>query len=852
MLQEQFCNLEGCISLTEAQQRLQGGGLSASPRHTTRLLAFQQRGIRLTWSALEVFLQEAQSLLMRPEWLQSPLPVSSLQQMLEPAGLFLRESGGSCEVLSSDELWLESQETALVPLATQSLVQAMSGSGGAFAGDSWPDSWRVVADAEDSSRILEHLRSAFRQLRAQGASPAPLLWLALKRKRPEVTREVARLTHEYLDADAGRHLEALFSPRWQHSMAALRQMLAPGGMDGWDIAFLVGLMQILWEQPELRPTLLDLIEHLTPRWLEQPSWILPWWEDCLAQSQHLDGTLVQRLAQISLLWARLGIDLVPPLLRRLQKGLSLEEKLLAAWLLSQLSLKGEPGHLLLEHALLLAFESPLSGQALVRVQTILLNLGGEALVRLLEPLHFQRLDIELACWLVGEARKVETLALQAEATALRTLARGSRRMLRQMSAMGWLPQSQGQLEEDMRWNLIGFLEQELPYLEPPDDEWAIALLVQLDPPVVDRIFRKALQDRENSSRALPGRLHLWAQHCAAADQAPETWQIERLLGAGQLFPERPEVWLSWALLLRCSQIAAESQEILWEQLQQGQKHHPHRWPLWWLEIQKSSLAPVRDKAEVDLLEVLREDWPRQTVHHTFEALRQRISHWHATRPLMQVLSHRLLFLAPPQSPQRKLVEALSKEAQGDFNLLPQAWDAEQRDQALELVGQLALNPRLEPQLRRPARVRCWQFLQDWLDSVARGGNSYQHRSMPLWTTARQLLPGLDEAEIPVIEQLVASVISCQASCPERLRLLTHSDCLGLLLDWCSSRDTARAADSQRQVLQVLQDLLVESDPEYRPVAVGYLLSLKPEKLLPKVRGDWERLRQRWEGWLYGD
>ena len=377
----------------DVQQRLKEAGLSASPRLATRLLALQQRLLRLTWSALESLLSDSQSLLMRPEWLLQPLPLELLVAELEPAGLVLRQRHGSLEVLSSDELWLESQETALVPLATQAVAHAMVSPTRPGAVDDWPDSWRVVSDAEETSRILEHLRSAFRQVRAQGGSPAPLLWLALKRKRSEVTREVARLTHEYLDADAGRQLEALFSPIGHVANAALKQLRQ--NLHHWDPAFLVGLLQILWEQTELRPSILDVVEEMTARWQERPELILAWWEDCLAEAANLEPMLVQRLAQITLHWARLGLDVVPSLLRRLQKGLALAERMLASWLLGQLDLQGEDRQLLLEQAWELAAEPGLGGQSLVRVEQILSNLGYEAIAPLLDEGRFLRLQPDL-------------------------------------------------------------------------------------------------------------------------------------------------------------------------------------------------------------------------------------------------------------------------------------------------------------------------------------------------------------------------------------------------------------------------------------------------------------------------
>lgn len=857
MLQEQFCNLDGCLSLTEAQLRLQSGGLSATPRLATRLLALQQRGVRLTWSALELLLSENSALLMLPQWLAQPMAEDELRDRLQEVGLTFRLLGGYYEVLSSDEIWLESQETALVPLAAQSLVQAMSGPSHGASGEVWPDSWKIVADAEDSSRILEHLRSAFRQLRQQGGSPAPLLWLALRRRRSDVTREVARLTHEYLDADIGRHLEALFSPQGSTANAALRSLRSPEGIKGWDLPFLVGLLQILWEQAELRSSILDLVEELTPRWLEQPGWVVSWWEECLASCDHLESSLVQRLAQISLHWARAGMALEEVLLRRLQRGMGLGERLLAAWLLSQLSLTAAARQILLQHSLELAFENSLAGQTLIRVQQILSNLGEEAFDRLLEPENYTRLEVELGCWLVTETLKVERFRGRAEATALRHLATGSRRMLRQLSALSWFPQSQLQSEDELRWSLCGFLEQEIAHLEPPDDSWAIGLLVRLEPATLERLFRKAARDAEQESRALPARLQRWAQHCAAADMAPDVWQIEKLLKAGRLFQERPELWQGLALLLRCNQLAPEAQQILQEQLEQSRGVHPHRWPEWWEEIQKSGVVAVRERAERELIEVLRGEQARQTVQAVLFTMVHRVDDWSLTRPLMQVLSQRLLFLARPETPQQRLRWALSSGAEGDGVFVPQSWDAEQRDLALELLGRLALNPRLEDDLKRPARVRCWQFLQDWLDSVQRGGDSYQHRSMPLWSTARRLLPLALEAEVTMIDNLAQSVMTAQATCPDRLRLLTHSDCLGFLLDWSCPQTSDLLLDSslaerQGQVLQLLQDLLMQSDHDYRPVAVGYLVSIQPEQLQPSVRGEWRRLRQRWEGWLYGE
>lgn len=849
MLAEPFCNLEGCLSPVDVQQRLKEAGLSASPRLATRLLALQQRLVRLTWSALEVLLAEGQSQLMRPEWLQQPFPLELLVTELEPAGLLLRQHRGSLEVLSSDEVWLESQETALVPLASESLAQAMVRPSRPGTVDEWPDSWRIVADAEETSRILEHLRSAFRQTRAQGASPAPLLWLALKRKRPEVTHEVARLTHEYLDADAGRQLESLFSPVGHVAVSALKQLRQ--NLASWDPAFLVGLLQILWDQSELRVHILDVIEELTNRWQEHPELILSWWEDCLAQAAQLEPLLVQRLAQITLHWARLGLEVVPSLLRRLQKGLSLAERMLASWLLGQLDLQGEERQLLLEQAWALAAEPGLGGQWLVRVEQILANLGYEAIAPLLEEPRFLRLQPDLRCWLVGEAMGWPDLKRAAELRALQELCGGSRRMLRQLSGQAW--KLEFAVEDELRWTLASFLEQEIPHLEDPDDAWAIALLVQLDPDILTRQYLQARRDAELHSRAFPVRLETLAKHCAASDRPPTPERLEFLLEASLSNSERPEMWRSWAIFLSCPSFPPEMRAPVIEHLEEGKEAFPQLWPEWWEQIQRSASPSVSSAAELDIQEVVADDKAgRATVQAVLETLTRRVGSWHQAQELVKALSRRLLFLPVERSPQQRLRWALSQDSEGDGVFLAQSWDAEQRDLALGLLGQLAQRSDLSDELRRPLRVRCWQFLRDWLDGVARGGDSYQHRSMPLWTTARQLLPHISPAENELVDELCENVISLQGSCPERLRLLTHGDCLGFLLDWAVAAAAELAMIRQRQLLLLLQQLLATSDRDYRPVVVGYLVGLPTERLHPGVQSEWLRLRQRWEGWLYGE
>lgn len=848
MLSEQFCNLEGCGSPVDVQQRLKEAGLTASPRLATRLLALQQRQLRLTWSALETLLGESQSLLMRPEWLQQPFPLEQMAGELEGAGLLLRQRHGALELLSTDEVWMESQETALVPLASQAVTQAMVRPSRPGTVDDWPDAWRIVSDAEETSRILENLRSAFRQVRAQGGSPAPLLWLALKRKRPEVTREVARLTHEYLDADAGRQLEALFSPVAQVAVTALKQLRQ--NLGSWDPAFLVGLLQILWEQNDLRLSILEVVEELTPRWQDQPELILSWWEDCLAQSAQLEPLLVQRLAQITLHWARLGLNLIPILLRRLQKGLALAERMLASWLLGQMDLQGDERQLLLEQAWELAAEPGLSGQSLLRVEQILSSLGLEAIRPLLEEGRFLRLQPDLRCWLVGQAMQWPELKRVAELRALHELGSGSRRMLRQLSAQNW--RLDYELADQLRWSLASFLEQEIPHLEDPDDAWAIALLVQLDPEILMRQFLQARKDAELHSRAFPVRLETLAKHCAASDRPPSLERLEFLLEASLGNVERPEMWRAWAIFLSCPSFPEAFRLPVIEHLEHGKQAFPQLWPEWWEQIQRSPSLSVSSAAELDIQEVVGEDKAgRGTVQAVLETLGRRVAHWHQAQDLVKALSRRLLFLPVERSPQQRLRWALAADSQGDGVLAPQAWDAEQRDLALGLLGQLAQRQDLSDELRRPLRVRCWQFLRDWLEGVARGGDSYQHRSMPLWTTARQLLPQISLAEAELVDELAETVMALQGSCPERLRLLTHGDCLGFLLDW-SFAGEADAVVRQRQLLALLQQLLATSDRDYRPVVVGYLVGLPSERLHPGMQAEWQRLRQRWEGWLYGE
>jgi hypothetical protein len=846
-VQEQFCNLDGCLSLGEAQQRLQASGLSASPRQATRLLALHQRGCKLSTSALEALLSEGAALLMSPLWLQEPLPWEALRPALQDLGLDIRQQGNTYELLSSDELWLESQSAALVPIATQQVMQSMVGPA-LGSGDGWPESWRIVADAEDDGRILEHLRAAFRHSLAAQISPAPLLWLALKRRRAAVTQEVARLTREYLDPDLGRHLEALFSPVPSTAQAGVRA-LRRGRSNQWDLPFLVGLLQILWEQPELRVVLLELVEDMTDRWLAQPEIILGWWEECLAQTATLEPELVQRLAQLTLLWGKSGMPLSDVLERRLERGLSHAERLLASWLLSQLPQTSQTCSVLLEAALDLAGDPNLNGQTLVRVQQILATLGEPALRRLLETHVFASLATELRCWAVAQGSLRPLLRDAAEERALGELGAGSRRMLLQLAQLRWpVP---AELHEDERWNLVGFLEQEIPHLEDPNDAWAIAWLVTLDPAVLGRLYTQAKRDGESVSRAYAARLETWAKHCQAADQAPESQQLDTVFSVSSPHESRPELWSGIARLASCSDLQEQDRQRLLGYLEVGREKFPQRWPEWWEEMQRSPVAELALRAERELLEVLRRrESPRATVGSCLLTLLRRARFWRTPEALVQALSQRLLFLPQPLSPQARMRWALAASDESDGTLTPEAWDAEQRDLALRILGELSLRADLPEPLRRPLRVRVWQFIQDWLDGVARGGDSYQHRSMPLWSVARRLLTHADE-ESDLVDSLAEQILHLQVTCPERLRLLTHSDCLGFLLDWSMISQRGDRAARQHAVLNLMQQLLAGSDRDYRPVAVGYLVNLDPTKLDKAVAGEWQRLRQRWQGWLYG-
>lgn len=859
MLHESFCELEGCLGLPDVQQRLAQAGLQAGPRHLTRLLALHQRGLRLSWAALEGLLSEAPQLLMSPRWMELPSSQPDLLRELAPLGLDLRPRPGTSgwEVLSSDEVWMDSQEQGLLPVAAQSVSLAMAGVS-ARPPENWPESWRLVADAEDTSRILEHLRSAFRQLRQQGRDPGPLLWLALRRRRGEVTREVAHLVHEYLDADIGRHLEFLFSgelSQAQQALQELRRQFGQGGQGSWDLPFLVGLLQILWESHGLRSQILDLVEELTPRWLQQPSLILGWWEECLAEVSSVSPEVVRKLAQLTLLWAGAGVDLRPLLRRRLERALSLEERLLSCWLLVQLpGCTPEPDGQLLEQALRLACQPLLSGQTLVRVEQILAQLGSLALEKLLDEAWWPRLGPDLRHWALAQALQQvdDGLRLQGHRRAVQEVVAGSRRTLRLLAHLD--RQLQPDDDEDLQYALIGLLEQEIPLLEEPDDRWAIGQLVGLDPGVLERLLARVARDADMGSRAFPSRLESWAKHCFSAARAPSGAVLERFLRAAQ-GGERLEIWRSWAWLIACADLAPHWRERLVEELDRGCRRFPEQGPLWWEIVQSSPDPAIARRAENVMLQVLAQQQPaRATLQSLLEALGRCLPRWHQMQELIQTLSLRLLWLRSQDTPQARLRWALSRETEGDGVLNPESWDAQQRDLALQLLGQLALRPDLDLALRRPLRVRCWQFIKDWLEGVWRGGDSYQHRSMPLWTSGRGLLQQTELSELPLVDDLAENVLGLQDSYPDRLRLLTHSDCLGFLLDWsllpCPSVD--EQLQRQRRMLTMLGQLIASSDRDYRPVAVGYLVGLHLDQLHPLVRKDWARLRQRWEGWLYGE
>jgi hypothetical protein len=844
---EQFCNLQGCLSLAEAQQRLEAGGLRATPRQMTRLLALTQAGLWFSWSALEGLLAEAASLLMDAGWTQLAAERERLSEACLQYGMSLREHSGRLEILSQDELWMESQELALVPqLESQRGALAMRSGEGLAGLSQWPDSWKIVADAEDSARILEHLRSAFRSLRQQGQSPGPLLWLALKRRRPEVTREVARLTYEYLDADAGRQLEALFSHQAVAALKQLRQRAA----QGWDLTFLVGLLQILWDQPELQADICDLLEALADSWLLRPELILGWWEEVLSQVDRLDTGVVQRVAQLNLEWQARGLPLRALWIRRLQRGLSLSEKLLTGWLLCQSDLSEQEWPDIQQAAIELSCQPHLTGQSLVRVCQMLQQLGPSAWMTMLSPEVFAQLQEDVRCWLVKVSIPLPELASLANQRALDELLQGSRLMLRQLGTLEWQPPEN--LEDDLYWRLVGFLEAEIAHLEEPDDSWVIALLVRLDPEVLQRLYQLASRDAQLESRAFPARLHSLVKHAAATDRPLHEGVLGQLLEASPGYHKRPEIWKSWAHLFRAPGLSEEFRQRLCEQLKERALSHPDLWPYWLGEIQASPVASWRDWAEAQMLQLLqRTEVSRLALQNLLVVLEERLSHWSQPSQLAQALSRILLFLSAPPTPQQQLRQALSRQAEGDGILQPLAWDVEQRDIALNLLGQLSLLSGLEESLARALRIRCWQFLRDWLEGVRQGGDSYQHRSMPLWTPARRFLSVVQGGEEQLVDDLAELMLSLQTSCPERLRLLTHGDALGFLLDW-GVRSCAGEMARQRQVLTLMQQLLLESDRDYRPVAIGYLLSVEAQAWHPAIASEWKRLRVRWEGWLYGD
>lgn len=848
MTADEFVPLDECSSAADVAARLAPSGLATTPRQQTRLLALSRAGVRLSWAALEVALTEAPAALMSSLWLQYPLPSDALSAELQPAGLGLRARPDGVDLLSSDELWMLGQERGGALAVTQqaALEQVMVGGSG---DDDLPASWRVVADAEDDSRILEQLRSGFRQAQKLGQNPAPLIWLALKRRRPVVTAEAARLVREHLDPDLGRHLEALFSLHPGTAAEALRSLQR---LPRLDPAFLVGLLRILWAHAELRPAILALVAQLQPNWVERPELILDWWEELLAACGILEPEQVQTLAQATLDFGRAGVPVTLLLERRLERGVSRAERLLAGWLLAAL---GSTSDTLLEQGLALAREPHLSGQPLSRVQSILAALGESALDRLLEPALFAALEPDMRAWSVAQALESPAHVELGLARALDEVAEGSRRMLLELARLNLDLARLEVSDPALRQQLSGVLEAEIPFLEEPTESWAVRWHTRLDPEVLERLFRATRRDGESGSRSFPARLESWAKHCRLADHTPWPEQVELLMGLAQ-GQMRAEVGSAWALLAACRELDESVRQRLLLCLAELAAHFPEEWPLWWQSLQQSEHSPTRDRAEADLLGTLEQpDTPRNTLESCLAVTLACAERWAAVGGLLRGLSRRLLFAPPAPRPEELLRWALEAADEGDGTQRSLAWDATQREQALLTLGRLALRTDLDEGTSRAVRVRIWNFVLDWLDDLRGGrkGGSYDLRVMPLWSVCRALMP-VPPGERNLCDRAAEAVFQLHDTAPDRLRLLTHGDLFGFLLDWALNapeEDLAVAGERQPRLVSLMSDLLAGSDRDYKPVALGYLTSTPAERFLEPWATEWRRLRQRWQGWLYG-
>lgn len=863
-------------SAAECVQALKELGVTLGHRLGARVFGLGRRGLRFSLAFLDEAASPgaAQELLMAPVWSGSgPLQPEQVQEALRGREAVLVFEGSTCHVLTPDEAQIEA------PLARSSgsLLPAVLGASdpASFQGVLWDrrrmeEAALTLLDAEEPAELLEAFRYLFRATTVCGQDPAGLVVTALRRGRPELSREVASQVRESLDRDFGRALGDLLSEEPSGIRDALHFFIerAAQGHAGILEAVLLPALTPLLGRPEFREHLLPRLPRLACLVGTEPAPLESFLDSLLACPDELE--LHERFA-ISAFLVDLGAryaGLAGYLLRRTEATADPHQ---LAWLGSILArVRLDPGqHERVVARLVALFREEGEDETLRRrLRVTFRTLGPEPLARLSDPGPARGLSLEQRTWLVHlwqdyrtaqSVRPPDPLFVD---FACREILSRNRSALLALVRTGQLTRPELleglRASPEPRGTMLGFLLDEAWRMEEPDDLPVLEALAAIGPEALEQALVAVREEVALESGGEAGRVALLGRLARRMELGPA--ELERLreiltelleqpfLGAEAL----PGALAALGELGGIPGLDAEVQLALVERLADPLERFPKARVDALLAIYPSGAHPVRRRIEEILRSVLGAPEPdRKVLRACLEGLEGLFAEGPLlleAESLVAELCRTILRKGQPESLEALLRETLSEAARGDGVRVPAAWNRQDRDQALRILGALACHRETPDRLHRMVVVRLFSFLDDWLRAVEGGRDLYACRETPLWEILGRLLadrPG--EVGFALAREAAVRVLELHSQHPQALALARRENTQRFLLSLVAGEHGETVVrgvrvDLARVLLRTLMDLALQAQGENR--VTEYLLrELASSRDLP------EGLRRELESFL---
>lgn len=825
------------VSAGECVRALKEQGIAVSHRLGARIFSLGARGVRFSLAFLEE-IADRPELLMEEFWRDLAAPFDKRRMEEALAGLAgVRLEGQLAHVLTPDEMEATGPPSSSLLPAVLGRAEPARMSGLLFDRRRLEEAALTLLDAESSTDLVENFRYLFRATLSSGQDPSGLLVTALRRSKPELSREVGHQVREHLHRDLGRALEALQEDDPLRVTDAVHYLLNARETSFLRDSILLPALLPVLRKGDHRQTLYDSLERLgevltgstlTNQGLDAA--LEAFLEYLLDDLPGLDSEPRASLTTFLVAMAGSYPELPGYLMRRLESTVDPALHVFYAHVLTRVELPSrERGRLSLRlRATLL--EHGREPALLENLKLIFTRLGQDSLEELSTPETVAEMTPALRIWLVHlwhhfRPEDVGPLADLA-ATHLR-----DRSLLLALVRTGQLlhPQVAGRiLELPDRAAVILYLLGEAFRMEEPDDQVVLDLLGRMGFEALEPAYARLAEEAATRSPAAATRLLLFGSLARRLTRV-ETDRLREMVDSTLDFPiyhedSLPAVWSGLGQLGAVPSLEPSQRQAILERLCEPLANYPAVRVEALLALYPVAGEELQRAVEARLRAPLTESEPAREVLSAclagLESLCGGALFPHEADELVGVLCRTVLWKAREQSLESVMRQALKYSSEGDGVRIPTAWSREDRDAAQRILGCLARHEAGPERLQGLVLVRLFSFLQDWLEAVAAGSDLYAHRDTPLWeilTTVLRQKPS--DRGRALSRETALQLLETHRRVPAQVALDRRENAQRFLLEVAlSGQETALAVRGQtlnlaRSILDTLADLALRDTPE---------------------------------------